>query len=60
MLPCSVTASAGILSSTALVQQFVDAAGAVEQRELRVQMQMDEFVHSDSGYTGHPSLTPTQ
>ena len=43
MLPCSVTASAGIFSSTARSSSSSIAAGAVEQRELGVQVQMDEF-----------------
>ena len=38
MLPCSVTAIAGIFSATRLIEQLVDAARAVEQRELGVQM----------------------
>ena len=42
MLPCSVTASAGIFSFDRLVEQLVDAAGAVEQRELGVQVEVDE------------------
>ena len=45
MLPCSVTASAGIFSRCASIQQLVDAAGAVEQRELGVQVKVDEIRH---------------
>ena len=36
MLPCSVTASAGIFSLRGLIEHLVDAARAVEQRELGV------------------------
>ena len=43
MLPCSVIATAGIFSSTALVEQLLDPARAVEQRVLGVQVQMDEL-----------------
>ena len=45
MLPCSVTAIAGIFSFDRLVEQLVDPARAVEQRELGVQVQMDEVGH---------------
>jgi hypothetical protein len=45
MLPCSVTASAGIFSSAARSSNSPHAARAVEERELRVQMKVDEVVH---------------
>ena len=44
-LPCSVTAIAGIFSCRGLIEQFVDPARAVEQRELGVQVQVDEVGH---------------
>ncbi len=44
-LPCSVTASDGHLEALGLGQQLADAARAVEQRVLRVQVQMDELGH---------------
>jgi hypothetical protein len=50
--PCSVTASAGIFSFDGFVEQFVDAAGAVEQRELGVQMEVNEVHHSHSMVDG--------
>jgi hypothetical protein len=56
MLPCSVTASAGIFSSAALVEQFLDAAGAVEQRELGVQVQVDEIVMDEVSLHHHPDV----
>ncbi len=69
MLPCSVTASAGISSLDGLVEQLLDAAGAVEQRILRVQVQVDELGHefatsfplpaSRSPLPLDPELTPT-
>ena len=45
MLPCSVTASEGMLQVLGLLDQFLDAARAVEQRELRVQVQVNELGH---------------
>ena len=45
MLPCSVIAIAGIFSSHGLVEQLLDPARAVEQRELGVQVKMDEVGH---------------
>ena len=48
MLPCSVTASAGIFELRRLLDQLVDPAGAVEQRELGVQVEMDELGHGAS------------
>ena len=46
MLPCSVTAIAGIFSFDGLIEQLVDAARAVEQRVLGVQVQVDELRHA--------------
>ena len=45
MLPCSVIASAGIFELDRTVEQLLDAAGAVEERVLGVQVQMDELGH---------------
>ena len=58
MLPCSVTASAGIFSSTASIEQLVDPAGAVEQRELGVQVKVDEVSHRERYAEYCRSLTP--
>ena len=55
MLPCSVTAIAGIFSFDRLIEQLVDAARAVEQRELGVQVKVDEFRHR---YVPNPILNP--
>ena len=52
MLPCSVTAIAGIFSFDRLIEQLVDPAGAVEQRELGVQVEVDELRHRDSSCDG--------
>ena len=43
MLPCSVTAIAGIFSFDRLIEQLVDPARAVEQRILGVKMKVDEL-----------------
>jgi hypothetical protein len=48
MFPCSVTASAGIRAGR-LVEQLVDAAGAIEQRVLGVEVKVNEFCHRDCG-----------
>ena len=73
MLPCSVTAIAGIFSFDRLIEQLVDPAGAVEQRELGVEMKVNELSHRSrhsmqSQLAEHPisrslrfaSLTPTR
>ena len=49
MLPCSVTATAGMPSDLHLIEQLVDAARAVEQRELGVQVEVDELVIDECG-----------
>ena len=46
MLPCSVTAIAGIFSFDRLIEQLVDPARAVEQRVLGVEMQVNELRHA--------------
>ena len=45
MLPCSVTATRRHLQLGRPIEQLVDAARAVEQRELGVQVQVDEVAH---------------
>ena len=45
MLPCSVIATRRHLQLDRAIQQLLDPAGAVEQRELRVQVEMDEISH---------------
>ena len=49
MFPCSVTATDFWPSFGRLIQQLLDAAGAVEQRELGVQVEVDEVRHGGLG-----------
>ena len=53
MLPCSVTATRRHLQLRRPVQQLADPARAVEQRELRVQVKVDELACIDPAPYSH-------
>ena len=57
MLPCSVTATRRHLQLGRPVEQLADAAGAVEQRELRVQVKVDELAHPPTPTRSWPAAS---